>query len=74
MIDFDPMDIKPPRRVRINMVLDIDLDSVPGFGYKTEHFVDHVKDHFNLAMGHYRPILNVNSVEDIEVLDKEEED
>lgn len=53
--------IMPLRRVSVTLTLEIDLDSVHGYGYNTEDHIGLIRDYINGILPHYNPVLVTTS-------------
>jgi hypothetical protein len=48
-------------RKRARLVVEVDLDPVPGWGHSVDDWQRHLQRHLNDAAGHYHPTVTVDS-------------
>lgn len=41
--------------MRIRIIVEVDTDQVPGWGYDPEDYVKHIQQHLDLTIPHYNP-------------------
>ena len=55
----EAMDLLGLQGKRVRLVVDVNLDPVPGWGNHVEDFRDAVQRHLDNVMGHYRPRVTI---------------
>jgi hypothetical protein len=51
------------KRDRIQILVEVDTDPVPGWGYDPNDYVRHIQHHLNQTIPHYNPVVILNTTE-----------
>ena len=53
--------------MRIKILVEVDTDQVPGWGYDPEDYVKHIRSHLDRSIPHYNPVVTLLPTDELVV-------